>query len=146
MAEGGGEGDGGDKFGIGILATSTSTSGTVSSLLWESSASSSATSYWSCCRRRKEIGITMAHSMVKTRGHLILLSIRGSSGTPKCSRTWLNSRDINKGKLSARAARPLQWTLSSKCSKVVMTNSEGLNQNPSEIQYKASSMAPLRWT
>ena len=143
MAEGGGGGDGGDKSGTGLLVTSASTLGTGSSLLWESSASSSATSSWSCYWRRKEIGINMARSMVRTRGHLILLSIRGSSGNPKCSRTWLSSRGINNGILSARA-KPLRWTLSSKCSKAVITNSEGLNQNPSEIWYRASSMAPLR--
>ena len=145
MAEGGGGGDGGDKSGTRLLATFTSTSGTGSSLLSESSASSSSTSLWSYCWRRKEIGITMAHSIVRTRGHLILFSIRGSSRNPKCSRTWLNSRGISKGILSAQA-RPLWWTLSSKCSREVITNSEGLNQNPSEIWYRASSMAPLRWT
>ena len=145
MAEGGGGGDGRDKSGTGLLTTSASTSGTGSSLLLESFASSSGTSSWSSYWRRKEIGIPMARSMVRTRGHLILLSIRGSSGNPKCSRTWLNSRGINKGRLSARA-RTLRWTLSSKCSRVIMTNSEGLNQNPSKIRYKASSMDPLRWT
>ena len=44
-AEGGGGGDGGDKLGTGLLYTSTSASGTGSSPLGGSSATSSGTSY-----------------------------------------------------------------------------------------------------
>ena len=73
---------------------------------------------------------------------LILHSMHGSSGKPRCSRTWLSNLGINKGKLSARA-KPLRWTFSSKCNREVMTSSEGLNQNPYEILYTASSIAPL---
>ena len=136
-------GDRGDESGTGLLSTSTSSSGTRSSLLGGSSAPSSAAS--SCYWRIMEIGMYRDRSVDKTYIHLILCSMRGSSGNPRCSRTWLSNLGINNDKLSARA-RPLRWTFSSKCSREVMTSSEGLNQNPFEILYKASSIAPLRCT
>ena len=138
-----GGGDGGDEYGIGLLSTSTSISGTGSSPLGGSYVASSVASC--CCWRIMEIGMNMDRSVDKTCVHLILHSMRGSSGNPRCSRTWLSNLGINKGKLSARA-RPLRWTFSSKCSREVMTSSEGLNQNPSEILYRASSIAPLHCT
>ena len=135
-------GDGGDESGTGLLSTSTSTSGTRSSPLGGSSATSSGTSSWSLYWRTKEIGMVKDRSMERTRVHLILLSMQGSSGNPRCSRTWLNIHGINNGKVSAQAM-PFRWTLSSKCSREVITSSEGLNYNPSEIRYRTSSMAPL---
>ena len=134
-----GGGDGGDESGTRLLSTSTSSSGTRSSPLGGSSAASCC--YW----RIMEIGMYRDRSMDKTCVHLILRSMRGSSGNPRCSRTWLSNLGINNGKLSARA-RPLRWTFSSKCSREVMTSSEGLNQNPFEILYRASSIAPLHCT
>ena len=128
----------GDESGIEVLSTSTSR--TSCSPLGRSSATSSATSSY-CCRRM-ESGIYKDRSIDKTWGQLTRRSMRGSSGNPRCSKTWLSNLGINRGKASARA-RSLRWTFSSKCSNAVMTSSEGLNQNPSKILYKASSIAPL---
>ena len=138
-----GGGAGGDESGTGVLSTSTSTSETGCSPLSGSFATSSVAS--SYCWRIMESGMYRDRSVDKTWGQLIRCSMRGSLGNPRCSRTWLSNLGINKGKASARA-RPLRWTFSSKCSKEVMTSSEGLNQNPSEILYRASSIAPLRYT
>ena len=138
-----GGGDGGDESGTGLLSTSTSISETGSSPLGGSSTASSAAS--SYCWRITEIGLYRDRSKDKTCVHLILRLMRGSSGNPRCSRTWLSNLDINNGKTLARA-RPLRWTFSSKCNREVMTSSEGLNQNPSEILYRASSIAPLHCT
>ena len=138
-----GGGDGGDESGTGLLSTSTSISGTESSPRGGSSAKSFAAS--SCCWRIMEIGMYRDRFVDQTCVQLILRSMCGSSGNPRCSRTWLSNLGINNGKLSARA-RPLRWTFSSKYSREVMTSSEGLNQNPSQILYRASSIAPLRWT
>ena len=138
-----GGGDGGDQSGTGLLSTSTSISGTGSSPRDGSSAKSSAAS--SCCWRIMEIGMYRDRSVDKTCVQLILRSMRGSSGNPRCSKTWLSNLGINNGKLSAQA-KPLRWTFSSKCSREVMTSLEGLNQNPSEILYRASSITLLRWT
>ena len=138
-----GGGAGGDESETGLLSTSTSISGTGCSPISGSSTTSSAAS--SCCWRIMEIGMYNDRSVDKTCVQQILRSMRCSSGNPRCSRTWLSNLGINKGKLSARA-RPLRWTFSSKCSREVMTSSEGLNQNPSEILYRASNIAPLRCT
>ena len=141
VAEGGGRGDGGDKSGTGLL----------SPLLQE--------------QDHLPLGDPLLPHLIPPpgpteekrnrhhQGSLHRQDLRASDPpldtgllrNPKFSRTWLSSHDINKGRPSARA-RPLRWTLSSKCSRAVMTSSEGLNQNPSKIRYKASSMAPLRWT
>ena len=115
-----------DESETGLLSTSTSNFGIGCSPLGGSSATSSTAS--SCCWRI----IYNDHSVDKTCVQLILRSMCGSSGNPRCSRTLLSNLGINNGKLSARA-RPLRWTFSSKCSREVMTSSEGLNQNPSEI-------------
>ena len=117
-----GGGDGGDESGTGLLSTSTSISGIGSSPLGGYSAASSAASC--CCWRIKEISMYNDRSVDRTWVKLTLCSMRGSSGNPKCSRTWLSNHDINKGKLSARA-RPLLWTFSSNYSREVMTKLRG---------------------
>ena len=136
-----GGGIGEDESGTEVL--STSTSGTGCSPLGRSSAISSAASSY-CCRR-KESGIYKDRSMDKIRGQLSLRSMGCSYGNPRCSKTWHSNLGINRVIASARAGS-LRWTFSSKCSNTVITSSEELNQNPSDIRYRAASIAPLRCT
>ena len=82
---------------------------------------------------------------IKSKDNSSAASMRGSSGNPRCSKTWHSNLDINRGIASARA-RSLRWTYSSKCNNAVMTSLEGLNQNPLDIQNKASIIAPLHYT
>ena len=72
-------------------------------------------------------------------------SNRGSVRKPICSNTWHSSLGNRRGMNSAWV-RFLRWTLSSKWNKEVMKSSAGLNKKSSDIQYRASRIAPLRCT
>ena len=88
----------------------------------------------------------MCHrSTVRTTSQSQRRSNLGSSGKPICSSTWHKSLENNRGVDSARG-KLLRWTFSSKWNKDVIISSDGLNQKPSDMRYRASKMAPLLWT
>ena len=88
----------------------------------------------------------MCHrSMVRMASQSRRRSNLGSSGKSICSNTWNKSLGNNRGVDSAQG-KLLRWTLSSKWNKDVIISSDGMNQKPSDMRYRASKMAPLLWT